>query len=131
VTGVQVGTATAVGLQLAKHTPKLLSYSILEDNENTVKLEGDITFVSAGRISMLQRELLGLAVSEDSPVVVDFSEVRSVDATGCEMIVDIMYGMEELGHSPKSLKVKGLSREQRRVLEVCDSRGLVAKFFSF
>jgi MFS superfamily sulfate permease-like transporter len=131
VTGVQVGTVTAVAMQFTKHVPRFLSYTLAgDDDENltTVRLAGDITFISASKISALRVELVAMSVSEEAPVVLDFSDIRSVDASASEMIVDIVYDMEELGHTPSTFKILGLSHEQERVLLVCDSRGLIEKF---
>lgn len=131
VTGVQVGTVTAVAMQFTKHVPRFLSYTLAgDDDENltTVRLAGDITFISASKISALRGELVAMSVSEEAPVVLDFSDIRSVDASASEMIVDIIYDMEELGHTPSTFKILGLSHEQERVLLVCDSRGLIEKF---
>jgi len=128
VTGVEVGTATAVAMQLTKSMPSLLTYSV---DENIVSLEGDITFMSAARIGKLQKELVGMEVGngdDESKIIVDFSGVKSADATACEMIVDIIYDMEELGHTPKTLKLTGMTRELNRIMMLCDSRGLIAKF---
>jgi len=125
VTGVEVGVATAVVMQLVSSIPRLLSFSV---SENFVELKGDITFMSASRVRKLQAELSGMAGSVEYPITVDFHGVRAIDATAGEMMVDIMYDMEDKGHTPKTFKLVGLSREHRRVLSVCDSRGLIAKF---
>lgn len=126
VTGVEVGVATAVAMQLASRVPKLLSFSV--DDNNFVELKGDITFLSASRVVKLQQELLGMAGSAEYPITIDFHGVRTIDATAGEMIVDIIYDMEDKGQTPQTFKLVGLGREHRRVLSVCDSRGLIAKF---
>lgn len=131
VTGVQVGTVTALAMQFTKHVPRFLSYSLAggdDENKTTVNLQGDVTFISASKISSLRGELVGMNVSEAAPVVLDFSDIRSVDASASEMVVDIIYDMEEMGHTPSTFKILGLSHEQERVLLVCDSRGLIEKF---
>lgn len=43
VTGVEVGTATALVMQLTKKMPTLLSHAV---EDKLVRLEGDLTFVS-------------------------------------------------------------------------------------
>lgn len=131
VTGVQVGTITAVAMQFTKHVPRLLNFSLAGDddeNRTNMRLAGDVTFMSASRITSLRGELVGMNVSKEAPVVLDFSDVRTFDASASEMIVDIIYDMEDLGHTPSTFKILGLSHEQERVLLVCDSRGLIEKF---
>jgi carbonic anhydrase len=125
VTGVEVGVMTAMGMQLTRKLPRLLAFT---SSEGSFNLRGDITFLSASRIGKLQKELVAMNVSEENPVVVDFSGVRSVDASASEMVVDIIYDMEDLGHTPETFQIVGMSSEHQRVMELCDSRGLIAKF---
>jgi carbonic anhydrase len=125
VTGVEVGIATSLAMQVGSRLPQILTYIV---SDRFVELKGDLTFLSASRIRKLDHELTGMTIDIASPIEVDFHGVRKMDATASEMIVDVIYDMEDKGHTPKSFKLVGLSREHRRVLGLCDSRGLIAKF---
>jgi carbonic anhydrase len=128
VTGVQVGVATALVLQVTKkQSPQILS---VDNNveSNRFKLEGDVTFISASRITALQEQLETVPISEKYPVKIDFYDVVSFDATAGEMIVDLITYLEESGHTPNTLKITHLSPEHQRVLALCDSRNVVTKF---
>lgn len=128
VTGVQVGISTALVLQVArKSSPKLLSYTN-SDDDNRFILEGDVTFISASKVTELQERLETILVSEEKPVVLDFNSVPAFDATAGEMIVDMITYLEEMGHTTKTLKISGLSRENKRILSLCDSRDIVSKY---
>jgi len=128
VSGVQVGVATALALQLVQRKqPQLLSFSNDED-ELTFNLQGDVTFLSSSRISVLQAQLETIPIREDLPLTLDFRSVFSFDATAGEMVVDMITNLEELGHTPKTLKMTHVSRDHRRILALCDSRNVVAKF---
>jgi len=127
VTGVQVGLATAAVLQITrKNSPQLLS-SQSEDDQRFV-LSGDVTFISASKITELQEQLEAVPVSEEKPITIDFKEVVEFDATAGEMIVDMITYLEETGHNPATLKITGLSRECKRILTLCDSRNIVSKY---
>jgi carbonic anhydrase len=127
VTGVQVGLATAAVLQITrKNSPQLLS-SQSEDDQRFV-LSGDVTFISASKITELQEQLETVPVSEEKPITIDFKEVVEFDATAGEMIVDMITYLEETGHNPATLKITGLSRECKRILTLCDSRNIVSKY---
>jgi len=127
VTGVQVGVATSLVMQATKkQLPQLLSFS--DNNDMSFKLEGDVSFISASRITSLQERLGSLPISEDYPITIDFSGVVSFDATAGEMVVDMITNLEESGHTPNTLKLTHLSCEHQRVLVLCDSRNVVTKF---
>lgn len=127
VTGVQVGIATAGILQITrKNSPKLLS--IQGDDDQRITLSGDVTFISASKITELQEQLEVIPINEEKPITLDFKNVVEFDATAGEMIVDVITYLEEMGHSPKTLKVVGLSRECKRILTLCDSRNVVSKY---
>jgi len=128
VSGVQVGVATALVLQLTKKSyPHRLSYAS-DDYKNTVNLSGDISFISAARIVELQAQLESMPIDNSRPVVLDFSTVDDFDATAGEMIVDMITSLEELGHKPSSLQIANISEEHKRILLLCDSRNVLAKF---
>lgn len=129
VTGVQVGIATAGILQITrKNSPQLLSFSPTGDDDQRFNLSGDVTFISASKITELQEQLEVIPMSEEKPLIVDFKNVKEFDATAGEMIVDMVTYMEEMGHTPKTLKIVGLSRECKRILVLCDTRNVVSKF---
>jgi len=130
VTGVQVGIATAGVLQITrKNSPKLLSFEGTQgDDDQRFLLSGDVTFISASKITELQEQLEILPVSEDKPIIIDFKHVLEFDATAGEMVVDMVTYLEEMGHTPKTLRIEGLSRECKRILSLCDSRNVVTKY---
>jgi len=130
VTGVQVGIATAGVLQITrKNSPKLLAVENTQgDDDQRFLLSGDVTFISASKITELQEQLEVLPVSEEKPIVIDFKDVLEFDATAGEMVVDMVTYLEEMGHTPKTLKITGLSRECKRILTLCDSRNIVTKY---
>lgn len=129
VTGVQVGVVTALALQVfSKQTPKRLSFST--DDDLTFKLDGDVTFISASRIGDLQTTLENIEIRADRMVTLDFQDVRKLDATAGEMIVDMVTNLEEMGHTPSTLRMINLTREHTRVLTLCDSRIVLSKFMT-
>lgn len=130
VTGVQVGIATAGVLQITrKNSPKILSVEDCQaDDGQRFLLSGDVTFISASKITELQEQLEVVPLSEDKPIIIDFKEVLEFDATAGEMVVDMVTYLEETGHTPKTMKIVGLSRECKRILTLCDSRNIVSKY---
>jgi len=131
VTGVQVGIATAAVLQITrKNSPKLLEHAVDEDDcaVNKYTLSGDVTFISASRITELQAQLESISINESKPIVLDFRQVLEFDATAGEMIVDMITYLKEMGHTSQTLKITGLSRENKRILTLCDSRNIVSKY---
>jgi carbonic anhydrase len=131
VTGVQVGIATAAVLQITrKNSPKLLEHAVDEDDcaVNKYTLSGDVTFISASRITELQAQLESISINEAKPIVLDFRQVLEFDATAGEMIVDMITYLKEMGHTSQTLKITGLSRENKRILTLCDSRNIVSKY---
>jgi len=129
VTGVQVGIVTAGFLQITrKNSPKLLSFLTQGDDDQRFVLSGDVTFISASRITELQEQLQVVPLNEEKPITIDFKNIKEFDATAGEMIVDMITYLEESGHTPKTLKIVGLSRECKRILILCDSRNIVTKF---
>jgi len=126
VTGVEVGVATALAMQIFRRTtPKLLS---TVNEEGVVKLAGDATFLSAGRIEKLQEELEAYPIREDLPLTLDFSGIITLDATAGETIVDMITILEATGHNPNTLQLVGINEENFRILSVCDARDTAAKF---
>jgi carbonic anhydrase len=128
VTGVQVGIATAAILQITrKNSPKLLA-ATSEDEGRKFILSGDITFISAAKITELQEQLQAVSVSSENPITINFRQVLEFDATAGEMIVDMITYLEESGHTAESLRITGLTKECRRILLLCDSRNVVSKY---
>lgn len=128
VTGVQVGISTAAILQIArKNSPKLLC-STVADEGRKFDLSGDVTFISASKITELQEQLEAIPISSENPIIINFREVAEFDATAGEMIVDMITYLEESGHTPATLRMIGLSRESKRILLLCDSRNVTPKF---
>lgn len=129
VTGVQVGLVTAGVLQITrKNSPQILSFSAQGDDDQRFILSGDVTFISASRITSLQEQIEAVTMSEEKPITIDFKNVKEFDATAGEMIVDMITYLQEMGHTPKTLRIVGLSRECKRILILCDSRDVVSKF---
>jgi len=126
VTGVEVGVATALAMQLFRRTtPKLLSTL---NEEGVFKLEGDATFLASSRIATLQEEIESYPIREDAPLTLDFSGIVTLDATAGETIIDMITILEESGHNPKTLQLVGISDEHLRILTVCDARNTATKF---
>jgi carbonic anhydrase len=129
VTGVQVGISTAAILQIARrNSPKLLSSEVAADDGCKFNLSGDVTFISASKITELQEQLEAVPINSESPVTINFRQVLEFDATAGEMIVDMITYLEESGHTPQTLRITGLSRECKRILILCDSRNIVSKY---
>jgi MFS superfamily sulfate permease-like transporter len=128
VTGVQVGIATAAVLQIVrKNSPKLLSSSS-DDEGRRFDLSGDVTFISASKITELQEQIESIPISSENPITINFRQCLEFDATAGEMIVDMITYLEEMGHSPSTLRITGLMRECKRILTLCDSRNVVSKY---
>jgi carbonic anhydrase len=136
VTGVQVGFTTAAVLQFARFgenckMPKVLDVVFVsggDDEGLRCKLEGDVTFISASKITKLQEQLEHVPIHFNNPVIIDFIKVNKMDVTAGEMIIDMITYLEESGHTPESLRLVGLCRENKRVLSLCDSREIINKY---
>lgn len=117
IAGVQAGMAAAALIVLfnAAKTKLLVSSTVYDD---TIRLSaaGPLTFLSVGKIADFEEQLK--RAESGNMVVLDLTEVTSLDSSGASAIVDLAQVCKEQN---LQFYIKGLSRRFESIFEVLDT----------
>lgn len=126
IVGVQAGIVAAL-LIMAIQLGRLRTRFHLSEGEGPYRfaIDGSITFVSSSKIASLSLHLEDLKAGRG--VIVDFSKVTSIDASGGEQIVELLTGLKNRGFK---FALQNVSQRCQKTLIACDADGVAVKSFA-
>ncbi|MFZ2314126.1 MAG: bifunctional SulP family inorganic anion transporter/carbonic anhydrase [Gammaproteobacteria bacterium] len=121
IAGVQAGMAAAALLLLFNAAKaRLLISSTVYDDTIRLSVSGPLTFLSVGKIADFEEQLS--KAQSDKTVVLDLTDVTSLDSSGASAIVDLYQICKE---RHLQFYIKGLSRRFESMFDVLDSEFLL------
>lgn len=123
--GVQAGIMAACLMVLLRATKTHLDVTVNSlDGVIRLTLQGPLTFLATPKIADLQRQLA--ATSQDQTIVIDLSNIRNLDMTGANAIIELF---QYFRAKNIAFYIKGLPRRFEAIFRLCGGGEILDKWY--